>query len=115
MTGFYFRTLNKYRAGIVYLAAVIVVFLMLGACTGTKKMQTAQATTDFGDQTIVCRRRAPTGSRLKKNICKTVAQWEREDQVKRGTAEDLQQGAEQSQRTWVDLETGTFPGASVPR
>lgn len=99
------------KTGMINLVSVSIIALLMGACAGTNKIQqassankTAQASVkneselseDIGDQTIVCRRRAVTGSRLKTKICKTKAQWAREDEAKRKIAEDLKNKAEDS-------------------
>ena len=126
------------RSGIVTLACVFMIILLTGACAGTSKMQIASnvnatdQVTDQApvkgvsekseisdDQTIVCRRKAPTGSRLKKKICKTKAQWAREAGAGNKNAGDLQKDVDQnlSRNTGAgaDVMGGSFPGASVPR
>lgn len=107
--------------GIISPAGVLIIVFLTGACAGTNKMQASEKGKSelseiTGDQTIECRRRAPTGSRLKKKICKTKAQWAREDHVKQKTAERLQRDADRSLSN-ATSNTDSMGGmsAGVPR
>ncbi len=114
------RLKEKFRKGIISLACIFLIALLTGACAGKNKMQASaqdksKTSEIIGDQTIECRKRAPTGSRLKRKICKTKAQWAREDHSKQQTAEQLQKDSERNRRLNVSPADGTFPGAAVPR
>jgi hypothetical protein len=132
--------------GITILACFFMIAFLTSACAGSNKMQasssmdqTVQATVKNGensdnikmasaedesgkseisdDQTIECRRIATTGSRFKKKLCKTKAQWAWESGVGNKKAEELQKKTDRSFSTAVPAanDSGGFPGASVPR
>ncbi len=106
---------------------IFTISLLIGACAGTNKMQksanmneTAQiiAKADSkenkidDEQEIVCRHKAITGSRFKRKICKTKAQWAREDHSKQQTAEKLQKDTDRSSS--LSVPSGdAFGGMSV--
>lgn len=115
------RSKEKTRSSIVNLACFFMIILLTGACAGTGKKQSAviaesELSEIKGDQTIECRRIAFTGSRFKKKICKTKAQWAREAGVGNKAAGDLQKAADRSYSTNTGAPAeGMFPGTSVPR
>ena len=102
---------------ITSLACVLIIAFLTGACAGEKKMQAPakvepEPSEIIGDQTIECRKRAVTGSRFKRKICKTKAQWAREDSAGNKAAGELQKQADKSYSTNTGAPPkGTFPGA----
>ena len=117
---FFRKRKEDIKIGMENLACIFIVALLTGACAGSNRMQASvhdksKPSEIIGDQTIECRRRAPTGSRLKRKICKTKAQWAREDDIKQQTAEKLQKDSEKNQRLYVPPKSGQFPGTSPPR
>lgn len=116
---FYLKRIKS--SSIVNLSCVFMIVLLTGACTTTdKKQSSVKAESELseisGDQTIECRRKATTGSRFKRKICKTKAQWARESGAGNKAAGDLQRDADRSYSTNSGVPAeGTFPGTSVPR
>ena len=89
------------KSNAVKLSYIFIITLLMYGCAGTGNMQASandepQKSEAIGDQTIECRRRAVTGSRFKRKICKTKSQWAREDHNKQQTAEGLQRDADRS-------------------
>ena len=115
--------LNKLQkniaTNILCLMFFLITMFLTGACAGSNQQTSInegpKPSKIVGDQTIECRRRATTGSRFKRKICKTKSQWAREDHSKQETAEQLQKDAERNSRLSVSPASGTFPGAAVPR
>ncbi len=88
------RLLNNAKAGMVATACVFLIALLLGACAGgnnkqmspmanADEMNQASGTAEADDgltaeeKEIVCRMKATTGTRFKRRICATKAQWAR--------------------------------------
>jgi hypothetical protein len=137
------RLQENVNAGMIILACVIMIAFLISACAGSKKMQssasmdeTVKASAESGDnikmasaedesgkseisddQTIECRKIEFTGSRFKKKVCKTKAQWAWESGVSNKNAEDLQKNTDRSfsKNVPVANDSGGFPGAGVPR
>ncbi len=112
-------------------ACVFMIAFVMGGCAGTKKeTNIMQASSDMNktvlasanvasekseisdDQTIVCRRIAPTGSRLKRKVCKTKALWALEAGSGNKAAEDLQKGVDRNRSIAVP-STDAMGGMSV--
>ena len=126
---------------VIYLICIVLISLFFPGCVVTDKKQTSlkdmpqnnktdndqklasekdESKNDdiSDDQIIECRKIVFTGSRFKKKVCKTKAQWAWEDSGgKSDVAEKLQKDADRSFSKSVSnaANSGSFPGASVPR
>ena len=115
----------------ISLTSIFMIVLLMGACAGKKEMlassnldEAVQASTKSetagseisDDQTIVCRRIAPTGSRLKRKVCKTKALWALESGSGNKAAGDLQQEIDRNySKTAPSTDAMGGMSAGVPR
>jgi hypothetical protein len=92
------------REGTVNLACVFMILLLTCACAGVDKKQASPRATTIDkvltkgesengeindDQEIVCRDVVYTGSRLKRRVCATKAEWDVIDGKNRKIADDF--------------------------
>jgi hypothetical protein len=119
---FFKRLKENVGMSMVNLACVLMIVLLTGACvTGSNKQTTSHANetgqvsakdesknvvTD-DSQEIECRRRAVTGSRLKKKICRTKAEWAAIDNKRRKKSDEFLR--DMSQESGVNTGEGTDP------
>ena len=124
------RLLNNVQAGIVTVACVFLIALLVSACASGNKKQIAPLASADGinqasetgeadtgmtadDKEIVCRMKATTGTRFKRRICATKAQWAKLEEKNQQDTDEFRREAGKKDGLNTGMETDAMGGQSI--